>query len=586
MNPEWLRYYIAAKLNANVEDLDFNPDDFIARVNSDLVGKYVNIASRAANFITKYFGGELQVSAATRQLLAREARSQARARSRELRGARARARPCASHGDRGPHQPGFRRASAVDSGEGPGELSRAAGCVLARVAGVQAADGVARARVAAGRPSVSRRSCSVSIGRSQWSDAEVLPTRVNPYQHLMTRVDPKQLDALFDERAKGLPRSARNGNRRRKPTSHRRRDSQHAAKRGAACERPAAATANAGLRPARHLHRRVRKVDLRVARIVNAEHVEGADKLLKLTLDLGSETRTVFAGIKSAYDPATLKGRLTVVVANLAPRKMKFGVSQGMVLAASGDAPGCSCSRRTAGADAGNEDQLRHDRAADDIDALLPQTQCTRCGYNGCKPYAQAIAGGTAQINQCPPGGAPTIAALRTLLQSRARCRSILPTASRARRWSPSSMRSAASVARSACRRAPSMRSSALASRCTRSSRRCAPDASCVSRRARWIASRWSRAAHSRILLRRPSRHAESRPLCSAQSPPEAPCPGAGRRAGGPQADREPDRRALDTGPDMHPATRRALYRRLQAANPEPDDRARAQLRPSSCWSP
>ena len=83
-----------------------------------------------------------------------------------------------------------------------------------------------------------------------------------------------------------------------------------------------------------------KRVDLRVARIANAEHVEGADKLLKLTLDLGTETRTVFAGIKSAYDPSKLIGRLTVVVANLAPRKMKFGVSQGMVLAASGDEPG------------------------------------------------------------------------------------------------------------------------------------------------------------------------------------------------------------------------------------------------------
>ena len=81
------------------------------------------------------------------------------------------------------------------------------------------------------------------------------------------------------------------------------------------------------------------KIDLRIAKIVNAEHVEGADKLLKLTLDIGTETRTVFAGIKSAYDPATLVGRLTVMVANLAPRKMKFGVSEGMVLAASGDLP-------------------------------------------------------------------------------------------------------------------------------------------------------------------------------------------------------------------------------------------------------
>jgi methionyl-tRNA synthetase len=96
-----------------------------------------------------------------------------------------------------------------------------------------------------------------------------------------------------------------------------------------------------------------KKIDLRIARIVNAEHVEGADKLLKLTLDLGTETRTVFAGIKSVYDPATLKDRLTVVVANLAPRKMKFGVSQGMVLAASGETPGLFLLSPDAGATPG-----------------------------------------------------------------------------------------------------------------------------------------------------------------------------------------------------------------------------------------
>jgi methionyl-tRNA synthetase len=133
-----------------------------------------------------------------------------------------------------------------------------------------------------------------------WNDARgLLPPghRIKAYTHLMTRVDPKQLDALFD-----LPSPP-------------------------------------GRREIISIDD-FAKIDLRVAKIVKAEHVEGADKLLKLTLDLGEETRTVFAGIKSAYDPAKLEGRLTVVVANLAPRKMKFGLSQGMVLAASGDGPG------------------------------------------------------------------------------------------------------------------------------------------------------------------------------------------------------------------------------------------------------
>lgn len=153
-----------------------------------------------------------------------------------------------------------------------------------------------------------------------WSDAEVLPEKVNAYQHLMTRVEAKQLDALFDFTAAAAP-----------------------AKAAAPAAKPKAAAPKQETPPAADSTISIdefKRVDLRVARIANAEHVEGAEKLLKLTLDLGTETRTVFAGIKSAYDPAKLIGRLTVVVANLAPRKMKFGVSQGMVLAASGEQPG------------------------------------------------------------------------------------------------------------------------------------------------------------------------------------------------------------------------------------------------------
>jgi methionyl-tRNA synthetase len=155
-----------------------------------------------------------------------------------------------------------------------------------------------------------------------WNDAAVVPERINPYQHLMRRVDPKQLDALFESDAAPAAVAPPAGS--------------------AAATAPGAAALNAGVSSsaASLSLEEFKRVDLRVARIVEAQAVAGADKLLKLTLDLGSETRTVFAGIKSAYDPQALKGRLTVMVANLAPRKMKFGVSEGMVLAASGEAPG------------------------------------------------------------------------------------------------------------------------------------------------------------------------------------------------------------------------------------------------------
>jgi methionyl-tRNA synthetase len=159
----------------------------------------------------------------------------------------------------------------------------------------------------------------------RWSDADVLPQRVNAYQHLMTRVEAKQLDALFDTPATGATDS---------------KGAASGAKNVAKTPSASAKDAAAGDTPSTISIDEFKRVDLRVARIVNAEHVEGADKLLKLTLDLGTEIRTVFAGIKSAYEPASLVGRLTVVVANLAPRKMKFGMSQGMVLAASGEQPG------------------------------------------------------------------------------------------------------------------------------------------------------------------------------------------------------------------------------------------------------
>jgi methionyl-tRNA synthetase len=182
----------------------------------------------------------------------------------------------------------------------------------------------------------------------QWSDAEVLPTRVNAYQHLMTRVDPKQLDALFEVVPAKAGDAAKGGTG---GTGAAKSAGAGAAKaKGAAGASAAGGASSAdGIITIDDFQ----KIDLRVALIANAEHVEGSDKLLKLTLDLGGETRTVFSGIKSAYDPATLVGRLTVVVANLAPRKMKFGVSAGMVLAASGEAPGLFLLSPDSGATAG-----------------------------------------------------------------------------------------------------------------------------------------------------------------------------------------------------------------------------------------
>ena len=339
MNAEWLRYYIAAKLNANVEDFDFIPDDFIARVNSDLVGKYVNIASRAANFITKHFGGELQYSGDT-QLLVHEARSQATLarenyEARELGKAMRDVMAIADRINRDfdAHQPWILAKDPESFAELQDVCSRALQgfkflTVLLAPVLPQVAERVARELFGLDRPFV-------------WSDAEVLPTRINPYHHLMTRVDPKQLDALFgieSEPAKGTPGKVQGKAGAASPKA---KGTQGAtAAPAAAGGTPAGATSTAAgdATPATITIDDFKKIDLRVARIANAEHVEGSDKLLKLTLDLGSETRTVFAGIKSAYDPATLKDRLTVVVANLAPRKMKFGVSEGMVLAASGGA--------------------------------------------------------------------------------------------------------------------------------------------------------------------------------------------------------------------------------------------------------
>ncbi len=313
MNPEWLRYYIAAKLGSNVEDMDFNPDDFVARINSDLVGKYVNIASRAANFITRHCDGALAYAGGTEapQRQAGEIAQQVRDSYQAREFGRA-MREIMAHADRINQDFDARRPWVL--AKDPARRAELQDICSRTLYGFK----LLSVLLAPVLPEVATRVARELFGLDRpfrWSDALEPPQRVAPYQHLMTRVDPKLLDALFET------------------------DAPEATSKAAGSS-AAAATGTAAPSAAMISSDEFKRLDLRVARIVAAEHVTGADKLLKLTLDLGTETRTVFAGIKSAYDPATLTGRLTIVVANLAPRKMKFGVSEGMVLAASNESGG------------------------------------------------------------------------------------------------------------------------------------------------------------------------------------------------------------------------------------------------------
>ncbi|CAN0192553.1 unnamed protein product, partial [Phaeothamnion confervicola] len=333
MNPGWLRYYIAAKLNAAVEDIDFNPDDFLARVNSDLVGKYVNIASRAAGFLAKRFAGAIlpvaQLSPAGQRMLGEvgaksgeiadcyDGRDYGRA-IREIMHAADIANAFAD--DEKPWVQAKDPAKTLELHQSCSALVRAFASITRYLAPI-----LPETAAQAGK--------FLGIDFKAWSGTPALD-RVNAYTHLMNRVEAKQLDALFDLPPQDAPKE-------KKPVT------------APAAPAPAPVPVPAPAGDATINIDDFAKVDLRVVRIADAEAVEGADKLVKLTLDLGTETRTVFAGIKSAYAPEQLKGRLTVMVANLAPRKMRFGVSQGMVLAASGEGPGIFLLSPDSGAEPG-----------------------------------------------------------------------------------------------------------------------------------------------------------------------------------------------------------------------------------------
>ena len=303
MNAEWMRYYIAAKLNARVEDLDFNPDDFVARVNSDLVGKYINIASRAANFINKYFDGQLAYAGDTAPLLADIAEVtnsvQADLEAREYGRA---VRTVMAYADRinqafDAAQPwvmakGFADASAEQKSQLQDVCSQT-------LAGFKALSVMLSPILPVLAEQVAQDLFADATSYT-WADATRLPTRINAFKHLMQRVDPKMLDDLFEPPVVEAP----------KPGGE-----------------EIAETID---------FKDFAKIDLRVAKIVECTEVDGSDKLLRLMLDVGEgRLRQIFSGIKSSYKPADLVGKLTVVVANLAPRKMRFGVSEGMVLAAS-----------------------------------------------------------------------------------------------------------------------------------------------------------------------------------------------------------------------------------------------------------
>ncbi len=327
LNPEYLRYYFAGKLSARVEDLDLNLDDFTQRVNSDLVGKVVNIASRCAGFITKRFDGQLATQCAEPALyndftvagVAISQHYEARDYSRAVREIMALADRANQYIDE--RQPWV--IAKVASGVVPlATLAHPCAAQADHDATLQDVCSIGinlfRVLMIYLKPILPGMAAQVetflNVAPLNWHDRTTPLTghTIKPYQPLMTRVEKDKIDAML------------------------------ASEKAAAPPKPVVATAQEKVAETEPISPMITyddfaKIDLRIALIVNAEHVEGAEKLLRLTLDLGnleSETRNVFAGIKSAYAPEALIGKLTVVVANLAPRKMKFGVSEGMVLAA------------------------------------------------------------------------------------------------------------------------------------------------------------------------------------------------------------------------------------------------------------
>ncbi|MDI4660102.1 MULTISPECIES: methionine--tRNA ligase [Cobetia] len=320
LNPEYLRYYFAAKLTSGVDDLDLNLEDFTARVNSDLVGKVVNIASRCAGFVKKFGGGKLSATCAEPELVERfiaagegiAADFEAREFARAMRKVMELADEANTYiADKAPW------AMAKEDGREQEVLDVCSvGINLFRQLMVYLAPVI---------PELTDKARDfLNLESLDWASRESVLTdhAINKFKPLLTRVEPERIDKMLEASREVLVEEQK-------------------IKDGTAKAEAEAAAAPSPL-DADPIAEEIdfdtfMKTDLRVAKIVKAEHVEKAAKLLKLTLDIGGETRTVFSGIKSAYAPEALEGRLTVMVANLAPRKMRFGVSEGMVLAAGDD---------------------------------------------------------------------------------------------------------------------------------------------------------------------------------------------------------------------------------------------------------
>ena len=319
LDPEYLRYYLAAKLSNGVDDLDLNFEDFSARVNSDLVGKVVNIASRCAGFINKGFDGELSAELDDAELIENlQAAGEAIATLLESREYSKAVRQIMALADTANQYINDRQPWVVAKTE-PGSENLQRICTT----GINAF----RILICYLKPVLpvmaEKAERFLVVEPLTWSDSQkaLLGHRIAQFEPLMTRVDGKKIEAMIE-----TTKAAYAGSTQPEPS---------ASKPGKQTE-----TADSSPFAPEIQFDDFAKIDLRIARIAEATHVDGADKLLALTLDLGVDeqgaaiTRTVFSGIKSAYSPEQLTGMLTVVVANLAPRKMKFGLSEGMVLAA------------------------------------------------------------------------------------------------------------------------------------------------------------------------------------------------------------------------------------------------------------
>jgi methionyl-tRNA synthetase len=299
LNPDYLRYYYCAKLGSGTGDIDLNLDDFVLRVNSDLVGKVVNIASRCAGFIHRNSNNVLAQELHDPEQYERYlARRDDIANDFETRNYQSAIRSIMSLAD---------EANRYIDEHKPWQMVKTEGSELAVQQVCTQGINLFRILITLLAPVIpfTAEKAAGFLGTpvNAWSDLDqpLLEVTINSFEPLMTRIDPLKVKAMVENSQESL--------------------------------KPIEEQSSLNLEDEITIDA-FQKVDLRIARIVKAEMVPEADKLLRLTLDIGGETRNVFAGIKSAYDPATLEGRLTVMVANLKPRKMKFGISEGMVLAA------------------------------------------------------------------------------------------------------------------------------------------------------------------------------------------------------------------------------------------------------------